>query len=181
MARQQEEKITFPPGTVVLQAINDDERCVAVVVGDHMADRLSARGRELFEMHRESGDYHILLVLSHFKTYDDRWSTFAQARAYQFPTYIVEAKRTATKADLSKEIALLLRHKNEAPSRGLCSGRLHAYMFGFSRKQHEALELVALVEHYLKGGNAENAAEWIFQFSSVRQTVLDELAVACPL
>lgn len=181
MARQQEEKITFPPGTVVLQAINDNEHCVAVVVGDHMVDRLNPRGRELFEIHRESGDYHILLVLSHFKTYDDRWSTFAQEGAYQFPTYILETKRTATKADLSKEIALLLRHKNEAPSRGLCSGRLHAYMFGFSMKQHEALELVALVEHYFKGGNVENLPKWIFQFSSVKQKVLNELTIACPL
>lgn len=180
MESRQKNEITFLPGTVVLQSVNDGERCVAVVVGDHMIDRLSKRDRELFEMHRDNGRFHILLVLSYFCDHDDRWSTFAKYAGFRFPTYIVEEKRTATRADLSNEIALLLRHKNEKPSRGLHTGKLHAYMFSFTEKQEEALELVALVEHYSKGGAIENLPEWIKQYSKARETVMEELAIACP-
>lgn len=180
MESQQEEKITFSPGTVILQYVNDDEYCVAVVVGDHMVDRLRESDRKMFEMHRENGRFHILLVLSYFNNYDDRWSIFAKYGGFRFPTYTVAEKRTATKADLSVEISLLLKHKNEKPSRGLSHGTLHSFMFSFTSKQNEALELVALAEHYSNGGVLENLPKWIKQFSAAREIVMEELAIACP-
>ena len=145
-------------------------------------DRLNGVNLKLFNTQHDSGEYHILLVLSYFKTDDDRWSTFAQSGAFQFPTYITEAKRTATKADLSAETFLLLRHKREGPSRGLHSRRLHACMFGFMNKQHEALELVALVDHYANGGTIENIPEWIMPYcSAIKKRIMAELAIACPM
>lgn len=180
MSLQKEEKITFPVGTVVLQYINDDERCVAVVVDEKMADRLEGNYRERFEMHRDSGEYHILLVLGHFKDYDDRWSGFAKGKAFQFPTYIAEEKRTATKADLSAHINLMLLHDVEKVSRGLSSGRLHTRMFSFSKKQEEVLNLVLLVEHYIEGGNKENVLDRLKYASLAVNSVLDELEIALP-
>lgn len=178
---QQEERVTYPVGTVVLQYVNDNEHCVAVVVGNHMADRLDQDNREKFERHLLKDEkYHIILVLSYFNDFNDSWSMLPKAKSFQFPTYIAEAKRTATKADLSTEIALMIRHNTEKTSCGLSVGRLHAWMFSFSSKQLEALQLVMLVEHHMNGGNLEDKPIWLFQFSDDAAKILNELLIACP-
>lgn len=177
---KKEEEITFSAGTVVLQYVCDDEHCIAVVVGDHMFDRLDDSDRKRFEMHRENKTQHILLVLSYFKQGDNFWSVFSKSKAFQFPTYIVQDKGTATKADLSTETALMIRHESEKVSRGLSYGRLHARMFNFSNKQLEALHLAALVDHYTGGGGMDDRPEWILKHSTAAETVLKELLIACP-
>jgi hypothetical protein len=55
-------------------------------------------------------------------------------------------------------------------------------MFGFMNKQHEALELVALVDHYANGGTIENIPEWIMPYcSAIKKRIMAELAIACPM
>ena len=171
----------LPNGTVVLQYLDDDNRCVAVVVDDRMADRLGEEDQRRLQQHQESGRFHILLVLGHFADYGDRWSIFSRDENFRFPRYIIAERRTATEADLSAEMRVLRKQKDEALSRGLTSGRLHSRIFSFNNGQLEVLGLVGLVDHYLVGGTAENVPGWIsLRFEGDNKIFLDELAIACP-
>jgi hypothetical protein len=52
-------------------------------------------------------------------------------------------------------------------------------MFCFSEKQREALELVALIEHFMKRGTLETVPEWIMRYHrDRRKIVFDELSAA---
>ncbi len=156
---------TFPNGTVVVQYVNDDERFVGVVVGDHMANRLHERYK--YSLH--SGRYHICLLLGWFEDFSHDWSIFSKKLwAPSFPQYVTGNKKTATPAELTEEIALLKLHRLEGKSRGLNFGKLRKSIFGFSKKQAEILELVYLVNQYKKykqPARKKNIPEWIETFS----------------
>ncbi len=156
---------TFSPGTVVAQYVNDNERFVGVVVGDHMIDCL----HEKYKYSLHSGGYHICLLLGWFEDCPQPWSIFSERLfSPSFPQYVTGSKKTATPVDLTEEIALLKLHRSEGKSRGLNFANLRKNIFGFSAKRAEILELVYLVNQYKKykqPARKKKIPEWIKTFS----------------
>lgn len=146
---------TFIPGTIVLQYVSDDARFVGVVVSDFWRTRLNKSDQELFTLHPDR--YHICLVLGWFEDFDYDWSVFnSRRRIVTFPSYGIGDKSSATPATLEEEISLLKLH-DEDQSRGLVQGRsIRRRIFEFGKKQREILLLVALISHYLSGGDLIN-------------------------
>lgn len=139
-------------GAVVLGYMNDDERFIGVVAGNHMVGRLNEEDKEKFLQHPR--DFCAVLVLTHFSEHKSSgWSVFSPAPfLYKFPTYVLSAKSRVVLAEFEEEWALVLAHSlpKEPP------GHLRSVVFGFYGKKEEALMLSFLARFYLTGkGNKE--------------------------
>jgi hypothetical protein len=173
-----EEKVSFPLGSIVLQYVHDDARYVGIIVGNHMAKEMNAESFARFE-NRKEDVYHICLVLGWFEDHTQNWSIFSRPNDIIFPCYAIGDERVAKLADFEIETKLLCVHREDARLRRW--ERLRSAMFGFSSKQVEILELVALADCYMRGGQVKNVPSWIELFEGNIERFFLELQEAIPL
>jgi len=148
-----QEAVVFPPGTLVLQYIDDSHRCFGVVVDPRHKGMLSLHDLQRFDADHSSGMLHIVLILGWFSDYAPRSTMFGHGEEIpQFPHFIVGKKETATPCGLEVEYELAMLHEREPKSRGLRFGRLRQRMFGFTLPQKVALTVLAVLRYYCGGG-----------------------------
>lgn len=174
------------PGTVAIQYIDDYTRCVGVVVGKHA---MAYTTLPLSQLRREAlapAAWSLCLVLGMYPERDCSWSAFAKRG---FPHYILGENRVTTPTDFHAELSLCRSFVEEGTSRGMPSGlNLRRKIFNFTPQRLETLCLVAVVQHYMAGGDEGDIPDWIhasFDNSgcSVGATppLFDELRRAVPL
>lgn len=181
MRKNKEEKkeVSFLPGSVMLQYVNDSVCFVGMVARDRMADRLDARDLRTYNAQKDREDAcAIYLILGWFaEDQESRWSIFSGSKKITFPSYTVGEKRAATPINFTEELSLFRLHTNEPVSRGLNFGKLRKRIFGFSEKQKETLRMVALVGHFIAGGGVENIPKWLEFYGDMR-SILNEFHLA---
>lgn len=148
----------FQPGTVVLQYVDDGNHYVGVVVGDHMAEKLNPHEARNWKTYK-SKLAHICLVLSWF---GQNWSRNKIFEEKSFPRYAVGRNDCATPTDLAKEFELYQFHATGCQSRGLIDNlSLQRSVFGFNDRQLEILQLVYLVQQYMRGQKFIEFPRWM--------------------